>query len=708
VPAEGECQNLTPVGASRTCARRGRVARASRAKPRWLVGFPPCPMQMDVRDRRAVGHVVLESSRSVRQLVVGTRHIRERQFEYKGPQVAIGKSQIYLTRVARGCEPVFVEFAVNNRPEERVSAVRYLWIRLRRRGVLLLAISLFLIIATGWLTNVPALLLGHIVDSVATGSANWLRDIFPIIGWISAAIVLREVLIWARKFAVEKAATELERDEFVLLIAKLLSLNPNFMVAERIGGLNVRIHRSIEGIVKLLKLQFLEFMPPLASGIIAMILAASKNWPTALIMLAVALLEGVVTWRQVISQQGIRIQLFSAKEAIGAKVTELLWGIEYVRASGLQPYEIASSEALARELARKEFKHHKWMMTFDAGKQLIEGTGFVAVIAYSAWLAARGFLSKGDVLSLTVLYGSVAAPIRDLHRIVDEGFESILKARELVAITQLPSDSMLCGTAEPIRDDPCVVSASGLSVAYVRPDQTAHKALRNLTVSIQKGEKIGIAGESGSGKSTFVKVVLGLIGDFAGDVTVFGRSVKLVDKAALAALIAYVPQRPFLLHGTVRHNVAYGAESTISDERAWAALRHAHIDDLINSLPGKLDAPLAEQGRNLSGGEQQRIVLARAFLRGAELVVLDEATAALDNENERLVQEAIEELAAGKTTITVAHRLSTLRGTDRILVFDEGEIVQDGPYHVLADAPGVFKRLVEQEVRNERSADGRA
>ena len=570
----------------------------------------------------------------------------------------------------------------------------------------MLAVSLSLMLVAGWLTNVPALLLGRIVDLVSNGRTSRLAEIMPQMLLISGAILFREIAIWFRKFIVERAATELERDEFVRLIAKLLSLNPSFMVRERTGALNVRIHRSVEGIVKLLKLQFLEFMPAIVSGAVAIAFAATKQWFIAFLMLVIATLGALVTWWQIRSQMGIRVELFRAKEALGGKVTELLWGIEYVRAGGLQEHETELSRKLAQELQRKEFKHHRWMMSFDAAKQIIEGAGFVAVIGCSAWMAANGVLTKGDVLTLAVLYGSVAAPIRELHRIVDEGFESVLKVGELESIIALPSDSMLCGISEPNENNPLTVCTEGLSVTYERPDGTLHQALTNVTVLIRKGESIGIAGESGSGKSTFVKAVLGLISRYSGSIDVFGVSVRDLNKDSLASLTAYVSQRPFLFHGTVRENIIYGVTSPKTETELWTALERAHIKDLIESLPGQLDAPLAEQGRNLSGGEQQRIVLARVFLKGAGLLILDEATAALDNENERLVQHAIEEIATNQTTITIAHRLSTLRGLDRILVFEGGQIVQDGNYESLASSSGIFKRLLEERARDDMRSHG--
>jgi ATP-binding cassette subfamily B protein len=310
-------------------------------------------------------------------------------------------------------------------------------------------------------------------------------------------------------------------------------------------------------------------------------------------------------------------------------------------------------------------------------------------------------VSTGDVLTFAVLYGAASAPMRELHRIVDDGFESFLKVRELVNLHNLPEDPGFPGRAPLGKTVSDVVEADDLYVRYVRADGTPFEALRGVSVRIRRGETVGIAGPSGSGKSTFVKAVIGLITDYEGSLKVFGVEVKSAEKEELARRIAYVPQKAFLFSGSIRENVLYATGTSQDDQQIWSALQMARISEFVQTLPSGLDGRVAEQGRNLAGGEQQRLVLARVFLKGAELYVFDESTASLDNENERLVQESIEGIATGGTTILIAHRLDTLRIADRILVFDSGRIAQDGTFETLAVTPGLFQKLL---LRQEREA----
>ncbi|KKW42735.1 MAG: YwjA [Candidatus Magasanikbacteria bacterium GW2011_GWA2_56_11] len=581
-------------------------------------------------------------------------------------------------------------------------ALGYLISRLGRMRLIAFSMAFLLMLAAGWLANLPAILLGQILDRVVESSATAFADVAPVLWFILLSVIGREVAVWIRKYIVENTATRVERDEFVGVIGHILSLDLSRLMRERVGAINVRIHRSIEGVVRLLKLLFLDFFPAIITAGIAIYLAFTRNWVMALVMVGAGIFGALVTLLQIVSQKGIRLELFSAKEGIGAKVTELLLGIDYVRASGMREYETTAAGELAESLRAKEFRHHRFMMSFDAVKQLAEGAGYVIVVALGAWYASRGLVSKGDVLTFAMLYTAVAAPLRELHRIVDEGFEAILKVRELVNLRQLPTDPGLAGSGCPKTKAPApLIETNQLSVNYTDTlDETEnrHPALVNLTVAIKRGEKIGIAGVSGSGKSTFVKVLLGLIPTYTGSVRVFGQEIKNLDKLALSKLVAYVPQRPFILHGTVRQNVEYGTALTnVPATTLWQALQSAHMETRVRALPGGLDAMIAEQGRNLSGGEQQRLVLARVFLKGAPLVILDEATAALDNQSEAFVQQAIESLGQDSTVIVIAHRLSTLQGCGRILVFDNGQVIQEGTFKGLSEREGNFRSLLLRE-----------
>ena len=229
-----------------------------------------------------------------------------------------------------------------------------------------------------------------------------------------------------------------------------------------------------------------------------------------------------------------------------------------------------------------------------------------------------------------------------------------------------------------------------------------------LDVAIPAGQRLGLVGHSGSGKTTFVKLIQRLYDVTGGRISIDGQDIALATQASLRRQIAIVPQEPVLFHRSLAENIAYARPDAAPDE-IEAAARLANAHDFIAALPRGYRTLVGERGVKLSGGERQRVALARAFLADAPILILDEATSSLDSESEALIQQAIERLMTGRTAIIIAHRLSTVRGLDRILVFDQGRIVEDGTHAaLLARDGGHYRRLFERQsgVAREGKGDG--
>ncbi len=219
----------------------------------------------------------------------------------------------------------------------------------------------------------------------------------------------------------------------------------------------------------------------------------------------------------------------------------------------------------------------------------------------------------------------------------------------------------------------------------------------DLSLTIPAGERVGLVGHSGSGKSTFIKLVQRLHDATGGRILIDGQDVALVQQASLRAQIAAVAQEPILFHRSLAENIAYGrpgASAAEIEQAAWLANAH----DFIARLPRGYATLVGERGVKLSGGERQRVAIARAFLADAPILILDEATASLDTQSESLIQEAMERLMIGRTVIVIAHRLSTVRALDRILVFDRGAVVEQGSHNaLLARGDGAYRRMFERQ-----------
>ena len=554
--------------------------------------------------------------------------------------------------------------------------------------------ALVLLGGSAWLANMPAALLGRALDRLVEGEPATFASVQPVLVLLAACVAGRAVAEWSGRYLVDSIAVAIERTEFVELLRHLLRLEVARLHRERVGALNVRVHRSVAGVVALIKVLFDRLLPMTLTVAITLGFAAPRHPAMALLMLGMVAAGAAVTAVQLRSQKGVRLSLFQSREDMGAKVTELLWGLEYVRAQGLQEHEVREAGGLADQLRRRVFQHHLRMMSFDTVKLFLEGLGFLAVVGGGAWLAVKGAVTKGDVLAFALLYVTVMRPVWELHRVFDEAFDAVLQVRELVELRGLPVDRGLRGTAQPEAQGETIVEAKALSIVHEGPSGTL-PALRRLDFTVRRGEVIGIAGPSGAGKSTLLASLLGLVSQYTGSLKLFGHEVRELDKAELARRVAYVPQAPFVLRGTLRDNLRYGSQQPLSEEALLRALEQARRLELFHRLPGGLDAVLAEQGRDLSGGERQRLMLARLFLSEGSLLILDEATSALDSENELLVQQALaERTSRSAATFLVAHRLSTLSIADRILVIDAGVIVQEGSFEQLSASPGLFRELL--------------
>ena len=583
-----------------------------------------------------------------------------------------------------------------------LDAVAYLYRRLRGRKLLAMLSCFGLMLVGGWLTSVPAIVTGQLVDRLSGSGSRSINAIIGLFVFIAAAILGRELVTLVRKYIVEGIATTLERDEFVRVIDHLLAMDLRYMVGEQVGAIQLKINRSIEGVSKLVKLAFMDLLPTLTVAAVAMYVTAIRDWRVFCIMMGAATFGILITAAQIKSQKGVRVALFRSKEGIAGKIVELFFGIDYVRAVGARGKEVDSAGLLASQLRETEFRHHKFMMSFDFGKQLVEGLGFLSVIGVSAWLSLQGRLSTGEIVAFGVLYTSFAAPLRELHRIIDEGFEASLRIGDLNQIYAVPRDEGLSGNvsivAPSAKTGAAVIEFRDVVVEGLDQDGLVHNLLNGVSVQISRGSTVGIVGFSGAGKSTFARVTLGLIPHYKGSAQILGQEIYSADKQDLARLTSYVPQVPFIVKGTVRENVNYGLDKPADDQAVAQALERARIEESLLRRLGGLDGQVAEGGRNLSGGERQRLVLSRVFVRRAPIVILDEATAALDPKNEALVQEAIDGIADGRTTtLIIAHRLSTLRNVDRILVFENGRIVQDGTFTDLSSNKGVFHDLVKMQ-----------
>jgi len=552
-----------------------------------------------------------------------------------------------------------------------------------------------LMLITGVLTNLPAVILGRLVDKLV-GTENFdLNLAIPFIGLIIGIILVREALTVVRKYFVENVATQTDKKQTVNVIEHLLKTDIANINQQQIGSLHGRIFRSIQGMIKIIKLGFLDFFPVFFSGLAAIAIALTQKPLLAGVMILVIPVGLFIIVWQVSSQKGIRVALLRGKEKIDGAVVEMLGGIETVRALNTENQEVAKVEEVAEAMRKKEIRHHIFMALFDSGKYLNEAFFYVVVISLSIFLAAQGIITKGDILVYSILFLSITGPLREIHRILDEAHESSIRVNDLYELLNQSRDiSFQANDKERFASN----NANAIEISKLSFKYENSPVLQDINFVIKNGEKIGIAGASGCGKSTLIKILLRLVHGYSGKVEIFGKNLDTVSREEIADCIAYVPQKTYIFSGSIRDNIVYGCErENITNEEVIGAAKLANLYEEIENSLGGLSGRVAENGNNLSGGQKQRLAIARLILKSPELLILDEATSALDNTNETKIQRNIEQLFKDKTTITIAHRLTTLKNTDRIFVFERGRIVQEGTYDSLANQKGLFQDFLKQK-----------
>ncbi|CUS44504.1 Transport ATP-binding protein CydCD [hydrothermal vent metagenome] len=316
------------------------------------------------------------------------------------------------------------------------------------------------------------------------------------------------------------------------------------------------------------------------------------------------------------------------------------------------------------------------------------------VVGAALWLWWGGHATPGDITYVLTSYFVLHGHLADIGYHVHHLQRSVNEMEELVEIHGQPLGIEDRADAGPIAITAGEVRFDAVTFHY---GQHATPLYDDLSVTIRGGERVGLVGHSGSGKTSFIKLIQRLYDVSGGRVTIDGQDVSHATQQSLRAQIAIVQQEPILFHRSLADNIAY-ARPGASQAEIERAARLANAHDFIARLPRGYATLVGERGVKLSGGERQRVALARAFLADAPILILDEATSSLDSESEALIQQAMDRLMQGRTAIVIAHRLSTVRTLDRILVFDQGHIVEDGDRAtLLANVDGQYRRLFDRQ-----------
>ena len=340
-----------------------------------------------------------------------------------------------------------------------------------------------------------------------------------------------------------------------------------------------------------------------------------------------------------------------------------------------------------RDVYRKDFRR---MSIEGSLRILLMAAVQIIAIAIVATLLTNNALELGIAIFTIAYLQRIASQLFALGDIIN-GYDRIfLAAAPMTEILTQNNDIEDAPNARKLHVSKGEIDFN--EVVYAYADSTEINVLESLSLHIPEGQKVGLVGTSGAGKTTLTKLLLRFDDSTSGSITIDGQAIREVTQESLRKNIAYVPQEPTLFHRSLRENIAYGRLNA-TDEEIKKAAKQANALSFIEKLPEGLDTVVGERGVKLSGGQRQRIAIARAVLKNAPILILDEATSALDSESEKLIQQALDKLMQGRTSIVIAHRLSTIAKLDRVIVMDKGKIVEDGTHQELIQYGGIYAKL---------------
>jgi ATP-binding cassette subfamily B protein len=419
-------------------------------------------------------------------------------------------------------------------------------------------------------------------------------------------------------------------------------------------------------------------------------LLAFYDWRMALALfaalpLALALIFGSRKLQALLGERHV-----SAKLAVSGQVQEYLEGIKVVKAFGLSGEKSKALERALRNMMKEAIKFEGFTGIFIILASMVLQIGIGLVVLTGVSLLSGGSLGLVPLLSFILISAKIYSPLIVIFTLLPEFFYFLISTKRMQQIRREP----VMGGDENAIIDNYNIELKNVSFAY----HGGEDVIKNISLSIPQGGVTALVGPSGSGKSTLSRLIAPFWDAGQGEILIGGKNISGIDPETLMRCMSFVFQDVVLFNDTVKNNIRIGKEGA-GDGEVYAAAKMARCDEFIRELPNGYDTVIGENGSTLSGGERQRISIARALLKNAPIVLLDEATASLDPENETLIQEAISELVKNRTVIVIAHRLRTVLGADRIAVLEGGRLVGEGSAEELLAGDGLFARLykIQQE-----------
>ena len=546
----------------------------------------------------------------------------------------------------------------------------------------------------------PPVLVGWVIDAVRREPPAWIaglvgsEDPFTLAAFLAllgvGIFALESLFQWMYQYGFMVLAQRVQHDLRLDTYTRIQAREMEFFENHRMGETMAMLGDDVNQLERFLNIGFNEMLQLMVLFVFAGSVMFSTSWELAAIGLVPI---PIILWGSIYYQKLVAPRYRLVRQAVGRLTSRLennIAGIQVIKSFTAESYERDRVRQASLEYQEANRNAIRLSSVYVPVIRMAVAAGFGGVLLVGSYwvLEDRGILTVGELVLFSMLIQRVLWPLTRLGNTLDEMERARASAGRTFGL--LETRSKIQSPVNPVRlpevrgelifDRVCFRYARGADV------------LRGLSFRVSAGETVGVAGATGAGKSTIIKLLLRLYDPSEGSVRLDGLDLRELDLTELRRSIALVSQDVYLFHGTVGENIAYGRPDA-TDRELHQAARRAQLHDFVLSLPDGYQTLVGERGIKLSGGQRQRLSIARAVLKDAPVLILDEATSSVDTETERAIQEHLNEFTSGRTALVVAHRLSTIRQADRILVLEEGKLVEEGGHDSLVAANRIYADL---------------
>ena len=534
------------------------------------------------------------------------------------------------------------------------------------------------------------LLTGWAVDEVSKGTrANVTYVIWLAIG-LFALDFFSNVINNINGYIGDQMAAKLQRTLSRRYFEHLMKLPQHYFDTELSGKIINRLSRSITQITDFMQMFSNNFLQFVMTTIFALIAVALISWPVAILLFT---LYPIYIW-MTIKTSNVWMEYQTKKnlhtDIASGRFAETVNQLKVVKSFIRERHELSFFKKQWDTVVKTNQPQSRYWHIRDFQRRLVLNFIFLAVFVYVFYSAAKGWITPGEAVSLVLFAQQIRIPIFTISFLVENTQRAVADSKDYFEIMSL---------APAITDRPDAIALDtkhgSISFEAVKFGYDAkNEVLKDVSFQVKAGSKVALVGESGEGKTTITNLLLRLYEISGGHISIDGHDIQTVSQVSLRQNIAVVFQEPALFSGSIRENIAYGRPDATEDE-VMAAAKAANAHEFIRKFDKGYATEIGERGLKLSGGQKQRIAIARALLKDAPILILDEATSSLDSRSEQAVQEALERLMKGRTTLIIAHRLSTIQAVDQIITLRNGRVEESGSPAALAKSGGIYAQLLE-------------